>query len=151
MIEITTQDFDINHVVGKLSREGVGAIVTFIGTVRDFTDIPDKDGEKKKVNVRELVYESYDDMAVQKISEIRDYALENFGINDMAVIHRKGVLKPSENIAIIACSAAHRKDAFSACEYAISELKKIVPIWKKEVSAHGEYWVEEEKEVGQND
>jgi molybdopterin synthase catalytic subunit len=148
LIEIIQQDFDINEVVGKLNREGVGAIVTFIGTVRDFTELTDEKGEKKRVDVQNLVYESYDDMAVQKISEIRDYALENYGINEMAVIHRKGTLKPSENIVIIAVSAAHRKAAFSACEYAISELKKIVPIWKKEVGIHGEYWVGEEKEEG---
>lgn len=148
MIEITETDFDINQVVGKLNRKGVGAIVTFIGTVRDFNDITDGKGDKKRVEVQNLVYESYDDMAVQKISEIRDYTLENYGINEMAVIHRKGTLKSSEKIVIIAVSAAHRKDAFSACEYAISELKKIVPIWKKELGPHGEYWVGEEKEEG---
>jgi molybdopterin synthase catalytic subunit len=148
LIEITEQNFDINKVVGQLSREGVGAIVTFIGTVRDFTDIDDLDGEKRRVDVRELKYESYDDMAIQKMREIRDYALEKFGINEMAVIHRKGTLKPSENIVIVAVSAAHRKDAFIACDYAISELKKIVPIWKKEVGPNGEYWVGEEKEEG---
>lgn len=150
MIEITEHDFDINDVVGNLSREGVGAIVTFIGTVRDFTDISDKGGEVKRVDVRELVYESYNDMAIQKMSEIRDFAMENHGINDMFIIHRKGILKPTENIVIIAVSATHRKDAFLACEYAISELKKIVPIWKKEVSTHGEYWMGEERGEGVN-
>lgn len=145
MIEITEEDFDINEVLGKLSREGVGAIVTFIGTVRDFTDIPDKDSGVKRVDVRELVYESYDDMAVQKMSDIREFASKNYDIKEMFIIHRKGILKPTENIVIIASSAAHRKDAFSACEYAIKELKKIVPIWKKEVSIDGDYWVGEEK------
>jgi molybdopterin synthase catalytic subunit len=149
LIEITEQDFDINHVVGKLNRDGVGAIVTFIGTVRDFTDIDNENGEKKRVDVQKLVYESYDDMAIQKMSELKESALTKFGIKEMAVIHRKGTLKPTENIVIIAVSAAHRKDAFSACEYAISELKKIVPIWKKEVGPNGEYWVGEEKGEGE--
>jgi molybdopterin synthase catalytic subunit len=145
LIEITTEDFNINDVVGRLNRKGIGAIVTFVGTVRDFTEISDAENGSKKIDVSELVYETYDDMAIQKMTEIRDFALENYGINDMFLIHRKGTLKPPENIVIIAVSSAHRKDAFSACQYAIEELKKIVPIWKKEVGTDGEYWVGESK------
>jgi molybdopterin synthase catalytic subunit len=145
LIEIITHDFNINDVVSQLNRKGTGAIVTFVGTVRNFNEVPDHKGEGKQIDVKELIYETYDDMALQKMTEIRDYALENFGINDMSLLHRKGTLEPSENIVIIAVSAAHRKDAFKACEYAIDELKKIVPIWKKEVSTDGEYWVGEKE------
>ena len=146
MIEIITQDFNINDVVSQLNRKGTGAIVTFIGTVRDFNHVPDHNEGGKQIDVKELIYETYDDMALQKMTEIRDFVLENYGINDMSLLHRKGILKPTENIVIIAVSAAHRKDAFLACEYAIDELKKSVPIWKKEVSTDGEYWMGENKE-----
>jgi molybdopterin synthase catalytic subunit len=145
LIEITEDDFDVNDVVNPLKTEKVGAIVTFIGTVRDFTQIPKKDGSEGIVKVKELIYESYDDMALEKMIEIREYAKTNYKINDMNLIHRKGTLKPSDKIVIIACSAAHRKDAFIACEYAIDKLKQIVPIWKKEVGLDGEYWVGEGK------
>ncbi|UCE74894.1 MAG: molybdenum cofactor biosynthesis protein MoaE [Methanomassiliicoccales archaeon] len=149
MISITKKDFNINDVVGDLQKEGVGAIVTFIGTVRDFAEGSKKGNEVKKIDVKEMVYESYEDMALSKMSKIREDALSNYDIDDMSIIHRVGVLKPSEKIVIIAVSAAHRKAAFSACEYTIEELKKIVPIWKKEVTQDGGYWVggERKKEV----
>lgn len=143
MIVITEDDFDINEVVESLRSRKVGAIVTFIGTVRDFTKVPQEDGPEKTTQVKDLIYESYDGMALEKMAEIREYAKSKYKINDMNLIHRKGKLKPSENIVIIACSSGHRNEAFSACEYAIKELKKIVPIWKKEISVDGEYWVGE--------
>ena len=145
MIRITEDDFDVNDVIEPLKSEKVGAIVTFIGTVRDFSQIPENDDSKKTIQVKELIYESYEDMALEKMTEIREYARTNYNINDMNLIHRKGTLKPSDQIVIIACSSAHRKEAFLACEYAIKELKRIVPIWKKEVSVDGEYWVGEKK------
>jgi molybdopterin synthase catalytic subunit len=145
LIEITEDNFDINEVIESLKSEKVGAIVTFIGTVRDFTQIPRDDDLQKIIKVKELIYESYDDMALEKMTEIRECAKTKYNINDMSLVHRKGTLKPSDQIVIIACSSAHRKEAFSACEYAIEELKRIVPIWKKEVSVNGEYWVGEER------
>jgi molybdopterin synthase catalytic subunit len=151
LILITEDDFDINKVVDPLRSKRVGAIVTFIGIVRDFTQIPQDDDLKKTIQVKELIYESYDDMALEKMTDIRDHAKGKFNVYDMNLVHRKGRLKPSDNIVIIACSAAHRKEAFSACEYAIEELKKIVPIWKKEVSVDGEYWVGKREKVREND
>jgi molybdopterin synthase catalytic subunit len=151
LIEITTSDFDPNQVIARLKTEKVGAIVSFIGTVRDFTEIPQPYGNKK-MDVKELIYESYDDMARKKMKQIKDEAKTKYKIDEMTIIHRKGAFKPSDQVVIVACSAAHRKDAFLACEYAIDELKKIVPIWKKEVGHEGEYWVEQEGKGGkQND
>jgi molybdopterin synthase catalytic subunit len=138
---VTREDFDINEVVEGLRKDGVGAIVSFVGIVRDFAEIHKDSEGAKRVNVKELVYDCYEDMALQKMSDIKEYAMSNFNINDMSIIHRIGVLKPSEQIVIISVSAAHRKDAFSACEYTIEELKKIVPIWKKEIAEEKEYWV----------
>lgn len=147
MIEITTSDFDANDVIARLRTEKVGAIVSFMGTVRDFTEISQR-GMVEKVDVKELIYESYDDMALEKMSQIRKEAMAKYEIEDMSIIHRKGTLRPLDQIVIIACSAAHRKDAFSACEYAIEKLKKVVPIWKKEVGIDGEYWVGDEGKRG---
>ena len=75
------------------------------------------------------------------MAEIREQALANFEIDDMHIIHRVGEFKPSDHIVMIAVAAAHRKEAFRACEYAIDELKKKVPIWKKEITISGEHWV----------
>ena len=147
MIEITTSDFNASDVISRLRTGKVGAIVSFIGTVRDFTDISQRD-MVENVKVKELIYESYDDMALEKMSQIKKEAMAKYRIDDMSIIHRKGVLKPSDQIVIIACSAAHRKDAFLACEYTIEELKKVVPIWKKEVGQNGEYWVGDESKGG---
>lgn len=141
MIEITEKDFDAKNVVQNLRDKGAGAIVTFIGTVRGFSRKSEADGQNKSVGVKQLIYECYKDMALKKMEQIRDYSLANYDIIDMHIIHRTGVLKPTEQIVMIATSAAHRKDAFAACEYAIDEIKKSVPIWKKEVTTEGEYWV----------
>ncbi len=138
MIEITEQDIDPEKVISNLRRENVGAIVSFIGTVRGFADRP---GEDNQVEVKELQYECYKDMALEKMEEIRVHALNNYEIYKMHILHRTGVLKPKDQIVLVAVSAPHRKDAFMACEFAIEELKKSVPIWKKEVTKEREYWV----------
>lgn len=145
MIEFTEQEFDANEIIRSLKKEGVGAIVTFIGIVRDFTEVEGNEAQRERVKVKQLIYECYKDMALDKMAKIRDYALVNYDINDMYIVHRTGVLKPSEKIVMIAVSAVHRKDAFIACEFAIDELKRSVPIWKKELTSKGELWVGEEK------
>ncbi len=148
MIEITEKDFDAKEIIQNLRNNDVGTIVSFIGTVRDFTEEIGKSGQNERVEVKQLEYESYKDMALEKMAQIRDLAKAKYDIRDMYMVHRIGKLKPSEQIVMIAVSAAHRKDAFNACEYAIDELKKSVPIWKKEVTSKNEYWVGQEKEVG---
>jgi len=147
LIEITEQDFDVKLIIQNLRTNDVGAIVSFIGTVRDFTEVVGERGQNERVEVEQLVYESYKDMALEKMAQIRDHALAKYDIRDMIMIHRIGSLKTSEQIVMIAVSAAHKKDAFKACEYAIDELKKSVPIWKKEVTLKNEYWVGGEKDT----
>jgi molybdopterin synthase catalytic subunit len=129
----------------------VGGIVSFIGTVRDFSEVQNEVGQVVQVEVKQLKYECYRDMALKKMDEIREQALKYFEIEDMHIIHRTGELKPSDQIVLIAVSAAHRKEAFRACEYAIDELKKTVPIWKKEITYSGEYWVGSEKDRGEGE
>lgn len=83
-------------------------------------------------------------MALETFQELERTAKASFEIQDTLIIHRIGRLAVSENIVLIAVSAMHRKPAFEACEFIIDELKKIVPIWKKEITEENEYWVEGE-------
>ncbi|UCE37869.1 MAG: molybdenum cofactor biosynthesis protein MoaE [Thermoplasmata archaeon] len=149
MIEIRERDFDVNEILEGLRNENVGAVVSFIGTVRGVTDNTLANQNKGLLEVKQLEYETYNKMALSKMEEIRAHALSNYDIQDMHIIHRTGTLTPKEKIVLIAVSASHRKEAFSACEYAIDELKKIVPIWKKEVTEEKEYWVGEGRTGGQ--
>jgi molybdopterin synthase catalytic subunit len=144
LIEIREEDFDINETLADLIKENVGAIVTFLGTVRGTTEQSRANQKGGSVEVKQLEYDIYKEMALSKMGEIKEKALSNYDIRDIHIIHRIGTLKPTEKIVLIAVSASHRKDAFSACEFAIDELKKIVPIWKKEITTEKGYWVGKE-------
>ncbi len=148
MIEITEEDFDPNSIISDLRKERIGAIVTFLGTVRGFKEVSLADQKNRRVEVKHLIYESYKDMALKKMEEIREYSLAHHDIHNMHIVHRVGTLKPAEQIVLIAVAAAHRKDAFTACQYAIEELKKSVPIWKKEVTSKSEHWIGHESQSG---
>jgi molybdopterin synthase catalytic subunit len=148
LIEIRKRDFDVNEILSDLVVENVGALVTFIGTVRGTTENRGGNVKGGSVEVRHLEYDIYREMALSKMEAIREKALSDYDIHDIHIIHRIGTLKPTEKIVLIAVSASHRKDAFSACEFAIDELKKIVPIWKKEVTADSGYWIGKEESEG---
>jgi len=128
MVEITEQDFSIDDLIKRAKSAGVGAVVTFTGTVRD-------DG------IQGMELEAYGEMALPELEKIRDEAVENFGLKFADVIHRTGFLSVGDNIVLIVCSAPHRKDAFEGCRYIIEELKVRVPIWKKELKDDGDKWV----------
>ena len=89
--------------------------------------------------------EIYETMAQSQLKLIRKEAIEKFGVNEILVIHRYGELNVMDNILFIAVSSGHRKEAFSACMYVIDELKQRVPIWKKETTPEGDFWVESQK------
>lgn len=134
MIKITQEDFSVDEILKQLKKNNVGALVTFLGVVRS-------DSEGKQVDMMEI--EVYPEMALKQLNEIRNSAIELFKVDDVHIIHRFGLLTVSENIVLIAVSAGHRSEAFDACEYIIDELKKRVPIWKKEYTKKGATWVEE--------
>ena len=134
MIQITQSDFSVDEVLKQLKKNNVGALVTFLGIVRG-------DSDDKQINFMEI--EVYPEMALKQLNEIRNNALELFKVEDIHIIHRFGSLNVSENIVFIAVSAGHRSEAFDACEYVIDELKKRVPIWKREYTKKGAKWVEE--------
>ena len=123
IIEITDKDFSTDEVIKKMKCPEIGCIVTFVGIVRD---------KSSEATVETLEIESYTEMSKKLISELVEKAKAQFEIENVSIIHRIGKLKVGDNIVCIAVSAAHRKDAFKACEWLINEFKKIVPIWKKE-------------------
>ena len=128
MIEITEQDFSLDEMIKKARRTDAGAVVTFLGTVRD-------DG----IEMMEL--ESFREAALQEMESIRGEAVGRFGLKSADIVHRVGLLSVGDNIVAIVCSAAHRDEAFLGCRYIIEELKKRAPIWKKEIGENGERWV----------
>jgi len=132
MIKITTDDFSIDEVHDALKGEEVGCIVSFVGTVRGISE-----GQK----VQRLEVEVYEEMAVTELEEIRRRAIELFKVQDIDIIHRVGALAVSDNIVLISVSARHRKEAFDACSFVIDELKRLVPIWKKEVTTTESVWI----------
>jgi molybdopterin synthase catalytic subunit len=122
MISVQTDDFDVDSILEELKKgKDIGAVVNFIGVVRSEKGL-------KAMNI-----ETYEEMAIEKLKGLDTEAKNRFGVKEAVVVHRIGVLKPGDNIVLIAVSSAHRKDAFRACEWLIDELKKIVPIWKKDV------------------
>jgi len=106
--------------VDRVRDDRAGAVVLFLGTVR------------ADPGIRALDYEAYEPMAVKQMDALRASAKERFGVTEMAVVHRTGRLPLGEVSVAIACSAPHREAAFRACEWAMEELKRIVPIWKAE-------------------
>ncbi len=131
-IYITDKRLDAKACTDEVVYPGAGGIVVFVGTVRDQT---------KGKSVKHLEFESYEPMALKEMQKIADQAVEKWGLHDMVIHHRVGLVPIEEEAVVIACSSAHRKEAFAACEYAIDTLKETVPIWKKELFEDGEVWV----------
>lgn len=134
LVRIQRENFSINEVVEDVKKAslGIGAVVTFLGAGRD---------ESKGESISALEFEHYPGMAEKKLRDIRKRALENFNIIEMAIVHRTGPIDIGEDIVLIAAASAHRNDAFMACEWAITELKRTTPIWKRETTTAGEVWV----------
>jgi len=128
MIALTNNIIDSQGLTELVRRPDCGAVVTFLGTVRDLTD--------GKVTVA-LDYEAYPGMAEKKMAEIERDTRERWRVGDIALVHRLGHLEVGDVSVAIAVSCPHRAQAFEACRYAIDRLKELVPIWKKENWADG--------------
>ena len=134
-IAIQSQDFDASAELAAL-RSGdsrVGAVCCFVGYVRDRND-----GDE----VASLELEHYPGMTERSIAAIAEQAQQRFGIYGARVIHRVGQLAPLEQIVLVAVSAAHRGEAFQACEFIMDYLKTQAPFWKKEQTPQGARWVD---------
>jgi len=135
-VRIQSANFSVEEEIAKMKAisNRIGGIVTFLGTARDFS---------KGHSVVKLTFEHYANMAEQAMRKIRERALEKFDIVAVTIIHRVGVIEIGENIVLIVVGAEHRQDAFTACAWCIDELKKTVPIWKREETVNGDIWVDE--------
>jgi molybdopterin synthase catalytic subunit len=132
MIEISSQTINIQSVIDSVSSEKAGAVDVFIGTVRD---------NSLSKNVVKLEYETYDAMAIKKMEELVNEAKTMWPIEKVGIVHRKGVLQIGDVAVVIAVSTPHRAESFAACQWIIDNLKKVVPIWKKEFYDDGAVWV----------
>jgi molybdopterin synthase catalytic subunit len=128
MIELTKEKIDYHEITERVRRLDCGAVVAFLGTVRDLT------GERVTVA---LDYEAYPAMAEKKMREIEEETRSRWPVGDMVMIHRLGHLDVGEVSVAVAISSPHRAQAFDACRHAIDRLKELVPIWKKENWADG--------------
>src|SRR5438132_12150627 len=128
MVELTSKPIDYAALSEQVRRNDGGAVVTFLGTVRDLTD--------GRVTVA-LDYEAYSGMAEKKMAEIERETRARWPVGEMALVHRLGHLEVGEVSVAVAVSCPHRAQAFEACRYAIDRLKELVPIWKKENWADG--------------
>ena len=133
--EITTEPLDVGAIARRVVPESCGAIVTLDGFVRQFT---------KGRETLYLEYEGYQPMALKEMEKLIVRAHEEFEIANIGIVHRLGKLEIGETSVVISVASPHRRAAFEACEWLIKELKRTVPIWKKEVYADGEMWVEGE-------
>ncbi|HVL59203.1 MAG TPA: molybdopterin synthase catalytic subunit MoaE [Burkholderiaceae bacterium] len=134
-VRVQTEDFDVGAEIAQLrGRDArIGAIATFIGTVRDVND---------GAGVASMTLEHYPGMTERALEEIVADAKRRWDVYDCLVIHRWGELRPTDQIVLVAVTSAHRGDAFAACEFVMDYLKTRAPFWKKETTPQGARWVE---------
>ena len=130
---LTKEPLNIGEIARRIVPFECGATVTLDGYVRKFT---------KGRETLYLVYEAYEPMALKEMEKLIAQAHEQFEIANVGIAHRLGKLEIGETSVVISVASPHRRAAFEACEWLIKELKRTVPIWKKEVYADGEIWVE---------
>jgi molybdopterin synthase catalytic subunit len=134
-VRVQHEDFDLGAELARL-RAGdarVGAVVSFVGTVRDMND-----GD----SVAELELEHYPGMTERSLADIVEQARSRWTLYGASIVHRIGPMKPTEQIVLVAVSSAHRGEAFAACEFIMDYLKTDAPFWKKEQTPGGARWVD---------
>lgn len=134
-VRVQSEDFDAGAEMARLRRSDpkVGAVASFIGVARDVND---------GATVATLSLEHYPGMTEKALEGIVAEARARWRLIDALVIHRVGVLKPTDQIVLVAVTSEHRGDAFAACEFIMDYLKTRAPFWKKESTKEGERWVE---------
>ena len=132
---ITPDDFNLAEEIAVLRAgdQRVGAVCSFIGTVRDRND---------GLNVSSMELEHYPGMTESSIEAMIDEALGRFDIFGVRVVHRVGVLSPLDQVVMVAVTASHRGESFKACEFLMDYLKTQAPFWKKEQTPDGARWVD---------
>jgi molybdopterin synthase catalytic subunit len=132
-VRLTRDAISLDALRRRVSRPEAGAVAAFEGVVRNHHD-------GKRVDY--IHYEAYDEMAEKKMREIVERAVKEFSVCDAAAEHRTGRLEVGDVSVVVAVSAPHRDEAFRACRGIIDEIKRLVPIWKKEGNDEGAEWVE---------
>jgi len=134
-IKMQEEDFDLNVELQRMraASDGIGAIASFVGIVRDIND---------EREVSTMTLEHYPAMTQKALQQIADEASNRWEIIDITIIHRFGTLRPSDQIVTVAVASGHRRDAFAACEFVMDYLKTKVPFWKKETIGDHARWVE---------
>ena len=134
-VSVQENDFDLAAELSALraSSTKIGALVSFVGLVRDFS----KDGQ-----IENIFLEHYPGMTEKALNKIIHEAEVRWNLLGMRVIHRIGLLHPNDQIVLVATAAAHRGEAFAACEFIIDYLKTAAPFWKKEQTSTGAQWLE---------
>jgi MoaE-MoaD fusion protein len=132
LFRVTGDPLDVTEVIRAVEDPAAGAIVSFTGTVRDHS---------LGKEVVALDYEAYPAAAEKMMARIADEIAARWGLRRVAIVHRVGHLTVGEASVVIAVSAPHRGEAFAACEYVITRLKEIVPVWKKEAYTDGATWI----------
>jgi molybdopterin synthase catalytic subunit len=135
VVKVQTADFDIGAEIAALraANRKIGAVASFIGTVRDLND-----GD----SVSSMTLEHYPGMTEKALEEIVQEAKQRWNIDDALVIHRVGELHPGDQIVLVVTTSAHRGEAFAACEFLMDYLKTRAPFWKKEQTPQGAKWVD---------
>ena len=133
MISITNNRLNLQEIMFELEDNSAGALSIFIGNVRN---------HGRFGNVSEIYYETYNEMAQEKMREIENEAQTKWGIKKLVAIHRIGNIKVGESSIIIGVSSEHRHEAFEACKYVLNNVKTRVPIWKKEISKESQKWAD---------
>jgi len=135
-VRIQQENFVVTDEIETIKKvsNNIGGITIFLGTGRELS---------KGENISKLNFEHYPKMAEKKLEEIRLQAIKDYGIIEMLIIHRIGEIDIGENIVLIVAAGEHRKETFKACEWAIAELKRTTPIWKRETTTTGEVWVQD--------
>jgi len=128
LIAIQKEDVDIGTLITAAKKHGTGALVVFDGIVRDD-------------DITGIELEAYNDVAKQELEKIARDARHQFNLLHVDIIHRIGCLAVGENILIIVVAAGHRHQAYAGSRYILEEIKKGVPIWKKELTKDGGRWV----------
>ncbi len=133
-VELSEEPLDAATIAARVRSDADGAVVTFAGVVRETS---------RGKTVQALVYEAYGSMARRQMKALATEARRRWPIGDVAVVHRTGTLRVGAVSVVIAVAAPHRGEAFLACKWLIDELKRTVPIWKKEIYTEGETWIED--------
>ncbi|HWR97994.1 MAG TPA: molybdenum cofactor biosynthesis protein MoaE [Candidatus Methanoperedens sp.] len=134
-VRVQREPFDVAAELARVAAGSrrIGGVVLFVGLVRDFSQ-----GHA----VTKILFEHFPGMAEAKLAELRAAAIERFGLVDLVLVHRCGELGPGDQIVLVAAAAEHRAAAFDGCAWCIDELKRTVPIWKKEHAPDGAVWLE---------